>query len=484
MLHSDGKKMRPLVWFRADLRVHDNPALYQASRAANSGVVAVFNLCPKQWLEHDWGAMKVNFLLRNLSVLSDVLRKLNIPLRFVRTDTFAATPAALLRVAERYRCDALYFNEEYEVNEKRRDKAATLLFEQSGRQVFSFADQTIIEPGKVIKADGSYYTVFTPFKKKWYEVLEHSGGPGVLPGPKKQPELAADPGAIPATPAGFGKTDREDLWPAGERHARARLRRFLEERIEDYGQARDFPAKNGTSTLSPYLASGVVSPRYCLQEALEARRHLGSARRESVVTWINELIWREFYRHILVAFPRVSMNKPFLAAAERIKWRSDTGQFNAWCEGRTGVPFVDAGMRQLSQTGWMHNRVRMVVAMFLTKDLLIDWRWGERHFMRHLVDGDLASNNGGWQWSASTGTDAAPYFRIFNPYTQSRRFDPDGHYIRKFVPELKGISAPAIHEPHSDPALLRVDYPQPIVDHGSARKLALQRYAVLRSKRS
>jgi deoxyribodipyrimidine photo-lyase len=478
----NGVAMRPLVWFRADLRVHDNHALYQASRAADQGVIAVFNLCPNQWLEHDWGSMKVKLVLRNLAALSEVLYKLKIPLRLIRTETFADTPTALLRFAQRYRCDALYFNKEYEVNETRRDQAVTALFEQDGRDVFSFADQTVIEPGKVTKADGSYYTVFTPFKRKWYEVFDRGGESAVvLPGPKIQPELAADPGTVPATLAGYGKTDREDLWPAGERHARRRLRRFLEQSIADYRQARDFPAKNATSSLSPYLASGVISPRYCLQQALEARRGAGPARRESVMTWINELIWREFYRHILVAFPRVSMNKPFLAAGEHIKWRNDKDEFEAWCEGRTGVPLVDAGMRQLRQTGWMHNRVRMIVAMFLTKDLLIDWRWGERHFMRHLVDGDLASNNGGWQWSASTGTDAAPYFRIFNPYTQSRRFDPHGEYIRRFVPELAHMKNNVIHEPHSDPTLVGIAYPQPIVDHASARKLALQRYSVLRS---
>jgi deoxyribodipyrimidine photo-lyase len=233
--------------------------------------------------------------------------------------------------------------------------------------------------------------------------------------------------------------------------------------------------------LSPYLACGVISPRYCLQQALEARRSVGRSRRESVMTWINELVWRDFYRHILVAFPRVSMGKPFLSAGERIQWRNNEDQFQAWCEGRTGVPIVDAGMRQLAQTGWMHNRVRMIVAMFLSKDLLIDWRWGERHFMRNLIDGDLASNNGGWQWSSSTGTDAAPYFRIFNPYTQSRRFDADGQYIRKFVTELAKIKGSAIHEPHVDVTLAGVDYPPPIVDHAAARRLALQSYATLRS---
>jgi deoxyribodipyrimidine photo-lyase len=473
--------MRALVWFRADLRTHDNPALYHASRAADQGVIAVFNLCPNQWLEHDWGAMKVNFLLRNLTALSEALYRLNIPLRLLRTDTFADTPAALLRFAARNRCDALYFNREYEVNEARRDQTVIARFEQSGRDVYSFADQVVIEPGKVSKADGSCYTVFTPFKRKWYEVFDAGGGPVVLPGPKRQPELATAPVIVPATIAGFGKIDHEHLWRAGEKHAHQRLRAFLERSITDYRQARDFPAKNGTSTLSPYLASGVISPRYCLQQALEAHRSLGPARRESVMTWINELIWREFYRHILVAFPRVSMSKPFLKAGERIKWRNDERQFQAWCEGRTGVPIVDAGMRQLAQIGWMHNRVRMIVAMFLSKDLLIDWRWGERHFMRHLVDGDLASNNGGWQWASSTGTDAVPYFRIFNPYTQSRRFDADGQYIRTFVPELAKTKGSAIHEPHCDSTLARADYPRPIVDHAPARKLALQRYATLRS---
>jgi deoxyribodipyrimidine photo-lyase len=473
--------MRPLVWFRADLRVHDNPALYYASRAADRGVIAVFNLCPKQWREHDWGSMKVNFVLRNLAALAEALSELNIPLRTIGTATFADAPAALLRFAERHQCDALYFNKEYEVNEERRDRAVATVFEKNGRDVFSFADQTVIEPGRVIKADGNYYTVFTPFKRKWHEMLDRSGAPAVLPAPKRQPELAMNPTTVPAAIAGFGRSDCQDLWKAGEKHARQRLRGFLERRIADYGQAREMPARNGTSMISPYLANGVISPRYCLQRALEARRDVDPSRRESVMTWINELVWREFYRHILVAFPRVSMGKPFLSAGERIRWRNDEGQFRAWCEGRTGVPIVDAGMRQLTQTGWMHNRVRMIVAMFLSKDLLIDWRWGERHFMRYLVDGDLASNNGGWQWSSATGTDAAPYFRIFNPYTQSRRFDAGGQYIRKFVPELARIKGSAIHEPHADASSAGVDYPPPIVDHAAARKLALRRYATLRS---
>ena len=240
------------------------------------------------------------------------------------------------------------------------------------------------------------------------------------------------------------------------------------------------PAVDGTSTLSPYLAAGVLSPRQCLRAAVEANRGRAGSGKMGVTTWISELIWREFYRHIVIGFPRVGMNRPFRLETDRLPWRYDEGQFQAWCAGRTGVPIVDAGMRQLAETGWMHNRVRMITAMFLAKDLFIDWRWGERHFMRHLVDGDFASNNGGWQWSASTGTDAAPYFRIFNPFRQSRRFDPKGDYLRRFVPELASVSAGEIHEPHRNVSL-RTDYPTPIVDHANARKQAIEAFR-LRSR--
>ena len=202
-------------------------------------------------------------------------------------------------------------------------------------------------------------------------------------------------------------------------------------------------------------------------------------------TWISELIWREFYRHVLVGFPRVGMNRAFKPATERLPWRADEGRFRAWCEGRTGYPIVDAGMRQLAQTGWMHNRLRMIVAMFLSKDLFIDWRRGERHFMRHLVDGDLASNNGGWQWSASTGTDAAPNFRVFNPFAQSRKFDPDGEFIRRWVPELGGADARVLH----DPALLACErraglaYVEPVCDHSVARQHVIAAFRTLQATR-
>jgi deoxyribodipyrimidine photo-lyase len=258
------------------------------------------------------------------------------------------------------------------------------------------------------------------------------------------------------------------------------LQHFVKERIERYKTDRDSPATAGTSTLSPYLASGVISARQCLESAVAANNGRVDSGKTGVVTWISELIWREFYRHILMGYPRVCRHQPFRLETKQIEWDEDDAHFEAWCAGRTGFPIVDAGMRQLARTGWMHNRVRMITAMFLTKDLFIDWRRGEAHFMRHLVDGDLASNNGGWQWSASTGTDAAPYFRIFNPYSQSRKCDPTGDYIRKFVPELAGLDDDSIHQPEPLAADAN-DYPQPIVDRTQTKERVMAAFKAIKS---
>jgi deoxyribodipyrimidine photo-lyase len=420
--------------------------------------------------------MRVEFLLRNLACLSERLKKLRIALRIIERPTFAQVPAGLLAVARRHQCDALYVNREYEVNESRRDAAVTRSFEEAGLRVHSFDDTTIIPPDELRTGDGRFYTVFTPFKRKWLTTLE-DGEYGRLPAaPRTQPELICPPDPVPEHIADFDlDRGQPDQWPAGEGLALRQLTRFMSERIWKYKRQRDYPACDGTSRLSPYLAHGVLSPQRCLVEAREANADAVARGQPGVATWITELIWREFYRHVLVGFPRVGMNRAFRPATERLQWRRDDEQFRAWCEGRTGYPIVDAGMRQLAQTGWMHNRVRMIVAMFLSKDLFIDWRRGEQHFMSHLVDGDLASNNGGWQWSASTGTDAVPYFRIFNPWSQSKRLDPDGEFIRRWVPELGAVDRQALH----DPALLArerhagLPYPEPICDHAAARRSAV-----------
>jgi deoxyribodipyrimidine photo-lyase len=295
----------------------------------------------------------------------------------------------------------------------------------------------------------------------------------------RQQPLAITSDPIPQHIEGFDKPARtlSEHWPAGEDEAQARLARFLDETVKDYGYLRDLPAKPGTSQLSAYLAAGVISPRQCLHAALASNRGEFDSGSSGVQTWINELLWREFYKHILTGYPQVSRHRAFRAQTEALPWRDAPDDFQAWQEGRTGFPIIDAAMRQLLHTGWMHNRLRMIVAMFLSKNLLIDWRLGERHFMRHLIDGDLAANNGGWQWSASTGTDAVPYFRIFNPVSQSQRFDPEGRFIRHWLPELRGLDEKSIHQPVKSADLFANNsYHSPIVDLSSSRQRALEAF--------
>ncbi|MBK9119252.1 MAG: deoxyribodipyrimidine photo-lyase [Phycisphaerales bacterium] len=474
--------MRVLVWLRSDLRVVDNAALRMAAQDATDGVLAAFLLQPQQWREHDWADIKVAFLLRNLRELRAALEKLRIPLLIRTVADFGKTPAAMQQLVREYACDAVYWNHEYEWNEGKRDAAVAYACGRAGVKTRAFHDQTIVPPAALQTGQGDFYSVFSPYRRAWLRhVDEHALGE-VLPAPRRQPELAAEPDDLPDRVPGFNADrDRADLWPAGPKAAEKLLEDFVAARLRTYHEQRDTPAAGGTSRLSPYLALGVISPRQCAAAAREANADRLDGPHRGPTVWISELIWREFYRHVLVGFPRVSRHRPFKPDTDRLPWRQDEEVFSAWCDGRTGVPIVDAGMRQLRATGWMHNRLRMITAMYLTKDLFIDWRWGERHFMHHLIDGDLASNNGGWQWSASTGTDAAPYFRIFNPYAQSQRFDPDGAFIRAYVPELRGLSAREIHAPAELPELVRVtlDYPAPLVDHSTARAAILAAFKQL-----
>jgi deoxyribodipyrimidine photo-lyase len=482
--------MKSLVWFRSDLRTHDHRALAAAcSAAGNSGIIAVFLLAPAQWKQHDWGGAKVRFILRTLRELSAALAKLNIPLIVERADTFDDAPEVLAKLAARHRCTALYYAREYEINEQRRDAAVASRLAKDGIAIHAVEDQCIIEPGAVRTGEEKVYTVFTPFKKAWYKVVEDRGMVPLLPAPTRQPRLDIAPSAIPDSLPGFDTAVPDDLWPAGEDAAIARLQLFSGKPLTQHKHFRDFPAEDGTSKLSPYLAIGAISPRTCLHAALDANEgKLDNPKpnRAGQTHWISELVWREFYKHILVGFPRVCMGRAFKPATDRIEWSDNQSHFDAWREGRTGVPIVDAGMRQLLTTGWMHNRVRMITAMYLTKDLFINWRWGEQHFMQHLIDADLSQNNGGWQWSASTGTDAAPYFRIFNPVSQSRKFDASGDYIRRYVPELADLhggedGGGEIHDPSDLPALLRtqLDYPEPIVDRATVRDRVLSAFKAL-----
>jgi deoxyribodipyrimidine photo-lyase len=461
-----------LWWIRRDLRLADNQALaFALSQAAH--VVPVFVLDPSLLAASASGEKRLAFLFDGLRSLDADLRRRGSRLivRRGRPDEelarLLAEAQAQLIVAER---DITPFA-------RRRDERIARAL-----PLHLVAGLTVHAPEDVLKEDGRPYTVFTPYSRKWLSLPPPMG---TLPAPERisTPDGLASL-EIPGEPA----LPVSAPFPAGEREAQRRLLAFTtgdDAAIVRYRDDRNRPDLEGTSRLSPYLRFGMLSARHAVVAARAAWQAAPSAEaRGGCDTWLAELIWREFYVAILYHFPHVRSGS-FQRQYDRIAWDNDPAAFAAWCEGRTGVPIVDAAMRQLVQTGWMHNRCRMIVASFLVKDLLIDWRWGERFFMQQLVDGDPASNNGGWQWTAGTGTDAAPYFRVFNPVAQGQKFDPDGLYVRRWVPELVGVPAKFIHEPgrlplsdqHRAGCVIGKDYPAPIVDHALARERTLAAYA-------
>ncbi len=471
--------MRTLVLVRRDVRVSDNTALFNASRASARGVVCLAVISPGDWTAHDDAPAKIDLWLRSLAEMRGSLGRLNIPLLIRTASTPNDVASIVVKTASEAQADAVFANTEYEVNESRRDAATAAACMRAGLRFEQFDDQVALPPGAVRTQTDRPYSVFTPFKKAWIAEVERRGGITLSPPPKRQEPLELESDPVPTAAMLSIHTPLDpSRWPAGEDEAGKRLRAFCKAGIGAYNTDRDPPARDGTSSLSPYLAVGALSPRHCLAAAIDRNEGRLVSPNGGPTTWISEIVWREFYRHIIVHFPRVSMGRAFRPATDRIRWSCDRTHFDAWANGQTGYPIVDAGMRQLAATGWMHNRVRMIVAMFLTKDLFIDWRWGERHFMRNLADGDLAQNNGGWQWSASTGTDAAPYFRIYNPISQSLTHDPSGDYIRRWVPELIRVPADDIHDPERLALLplLAPGYPPPIVDRTKTKDRVLKAF--------
>jgi deoxyribodipyrimidine photo-lyase len=468
--------MTVMVWLRHDLRVRDNPALYKAA-ASGEGVVAVYVHCEAYVNLHTIAPARLDFVRRHLHQVEKSLAELNIPLELVRVAAPTGIAPALLALAQKWKVQHCFFNAEYPLNELNRDLAVNQLFRDHGIPVKRCHDRCIVPPGMIRNGQGEPYKVFTAFKKKWLQtVMPISVTPLGLPQVQQQPAITVSQQAIDELFSAQPLRDLSQLWPAGEQEAYRRLDGFIENHIDFYEARRDYPALAGTSGLSPYFAVGSLSPRQAIAAVLAHTRGEWEGGSAGAHCWINELIWREFYQHVVVDFPNVCKRKAMQAHTEAFPWQQDNAFFSAWCEGTTGIPIVDAAMRQLNATGWMHNRLRMVVAMFLTKNCQIDWRWGEDYFMSQLVDGDFAANNGGWQWSASTGTDAAPYFRIFNPISQSERFDPQGEFIRTWVPELAHLSNKQIHNP---PA--QANYPRPIVNLAESRKSTIALFAQLRT---
>lgn len=464
-----------LIWFRQDLRIHDHAALWHATQQGPCIALAV--LSPEQWQLHQDARIKTDFYLRRLKYLKQQLQQLNIPLIILNIPLWKDLAPEILNLCQTLKIESLHANIEVGVNELKRDAQVQQLLEQQQIRVELYHDRTLFPLGSIRNQSNQAYQVYSAFKKKCYERL-------ILDVPTCYPEIETqDPIQLSTKlpnvdlekfSADYVVEHAAQLWPAEDRTALDLLDDFIEDKMAHYKTDRDLPAVDGTSRLSPYLNIGVISVRQCMQALFQD----GYFQIEDVgqQTWLDELLWREFYLQSLFDFPRVSKHQPFKQNTHKIQWRNAPEDLAAWQQGQTGIPIVDAGMRQMLATGWMHNRVRMITAMFLCKNLLIDWRLGEAWFMQHLIDGDLAANNGGWQWCASTGMDAVPYFRIFNPVSQSLKFDPNGDYIREWVPELAHLDVKSIHEPYAKNPDLQLDYPKPIVDLKASRVRAIEAF--------
>lgn len=452
--------MTQLVWLRADLRIHDNPAL-AAAQAAGGELIVVAGLATQTWQRHHRSPIQAQLVLNRLHHLATELAQLRIPLRRLVADTFDEQVEEVLSIAEQHQVQGIYANHQYEWDEQQRDQA---LIRKASVPVHLTHDQVAVAPATLKTGQGGFYSVFTPYKRRWLQFLEND-----------PPTLAAEITAqanLPCAPSEWPFDDAiEARYPSDSRSIGDAVEAWAS-RVDSYDQTRDFPAQTGTSQFSHWLAIGALSAKEVLHSLM---RHYPNVFRAEggLGTYVSEICWRDFYRNLIVEVPRISRDQPFKLATRTLPWRNQIDEFERWKEGRTGIPIVDAAMRQLNETGWMHNRCRMIVAMFLTKNLFIDWRWGEDYFMSKLIDGDLASNNGGWQWSASTGTDSAPYFRIMNPVSQSQKFDPAGDYIRRWVPELAKLDAKRIHEPYAKGPIPGLNYPQPMVDLKATRQRAI-----------
>jgi deoxyribodipyrimidine photo-lyase len=472
-----------LVWLRRDLRLTDQAALAAALRAHPQVHLAfVFDrsiLDPLPRYDR-----RVDFIHRSLCDIDRQLREQGGALWVVQGRPEDEIP----RLAQRLGVGAVFANRDYEPAAIERDRRVETALVEAGCGWVSSKDQVLFEQDEILTQDGRSFSVFTPYKRAW---LKRFSAHGLSPHPvERHPRFAPVAPSACRMPSleelGFEPTDLDRLGVrAGEAGARDRVEDFAA-RMGRYQANRDFPALKGPSYLSVHLRFGTISIRTLARLAGQAIES-DPAASEGAQTWLSELIWREFYFQILWHHPQV-VQAAFKPEYDRIQWEDDPSRFQAWCEGRTGYPLVDAAMLQLEQSGYMHNRLRMVTASFLTKDLGIDWRQGEAWFARKLIDFDLAANNGGWQWAASTGCDAQPWFRIFNPVTQSERFDAQGRFIRRYLPQLSRLSDRSIHAPWTTPPLelqaagvrLGDGYPMPIVDHDAARRRTLERYAVVR----
>ena len=460
-----------LVWFRRDLRDYDHAALFHALQESNH-VFCIF-IFDKEILN----ALK-NKEDRRVEFIWESVKELKESLGEKKSDlivTYDLASNAISRAIDEFKIEAIYVNRDYEPQAIKRDQAIKNLAIKKNIAFYDFKDQVVFEEDEILTTLEKPYTVFTPYKNNYLKKLGQTTLPrfDIEPFIKNLAQFKSEP-LLTLKDMGFQTTNLHEIKIHTGMTGGKLLVEDFKERMAFYKKTRDFPAIKGVSYLSVHLRFGTVSIRQLFRLALESFS-------EGSETWLNELIWREFYFQILFHRPDVALGKAFKKEYESIAFENNPDYFKAWTEGKTGYPIVDAAMRQLNQTGFMHNRLRMIAASFLVKDLLIDWRWGEAYFAEKLIDFDLSANNGGWQWAASTGCDAQPWFRIFNPMTQSLRFDPQGKFIKKYIPELYSLDNDEIHAPWLSQKTQKMDYPKPIVDHASQRIKALALYKSVKS---
>ncbi len=462
--------MAAVVWFRCDLRTVDNPAL-DAACENNDKVYGIFLVPQETWVAHDWAPIKVDLWWRHLAEFKDELAEKGIGFSVFVIDRFNQSGARIADFCEQHGVTRVYANREYPLDEVDRDKRAQACFQHRDIELSLFDGNLLVAPAQVKTKQGGYYKVFTPFNRAWRTEVN------------KQDDWATSQWTVADTvdtateipPCPLERKDSQ-AYPVGRQAIMGKLGQFIEHQVADYKAKRDQPSVDGTSMMSAYFEMGAIAPKTVARALTSLSPEFPYGLEPGADTWLTEVAWREFYQHLMFHEPRLSRGENYQTETQGLPWRQAEDDFQAWCEGRTGFPIVDAGMRQLNETGWMHNRLRMIVANFLVKDLLIDWRKGEQYFMQNLIDGSFPANNGGWQWSASVGTDAVPYFRVFNPVRQSEKFDPDGTYIRTWVKELADVPSKHIHWPHSYLKQRKTGYVSPIVDHSEARERFLSTF--------
>ncbi|KAF1979041.1 hypothetical protein BU23DRAFT_586793 [Bimuria novae-zelandiae CBS 107.79] len=484
-------------WFKRDLRVRDNTGLSKAGELAKVkgvGVIGVWIMSPQDWEAHLVSPAKCDFELRSVELLQKELAELDIPLYIETVTPRKNVPKRLLAMAKEWGVNNIFCNLEYEPDELRREEILVRQGAEEGINFEPYHDDCVVTPGRLKTGAGRQYAVYTPWYRAWVahlhahpEILQERPMPDKNPLGFRETFKTLFDREVPAAPESktLDKEQKERfsrLWPAGEAAALDRISLFLTEKIGHYTATRNFPSKKSTANVSVHHAAGTLAARTSVRMA----RDVNSTKKldggiEGIRGWIGEVAWRDFYRHVLVNWPYICMNKPFKYEYTNISWEYNTEHFEAWTQGRTGYPIVDAAMRCLNATAYMHNRLRMITASFLAKHLLIDWRLGEQYFMTHLIDGDFASNNGGWGFSSSTGVDPQPYFRVFNPWLQSEKFDADGEFIRKWVEELRDVEGKGVHNPYekggeAERVARERGYPRTVVEHRLARERCLGRY--------